>query len=1490
MERHINTYGGMNKDIGYDSIPPNYYIDAQDIRITTTDGESMGSWTNIKGNKVSFNIPTDSEDAFPVGEPFGPWTADNPEIIGYTTIRNRIILFVADDSDTKGWIYDVQYDPATREILPDFPSLKYYSDIFNLKKEWPIEALGRYESNCIQRVYWTDYNNFFRSLNIEDSELTSLPVGLVDIFPDVEYTQPLLKLVTGGGQLLSGVYQVAYRLKTFDGKQTLVSPPSNLIHVVADSELEVQSARYNANPIQVNTNKALTIEIDTSNYGDFETIELISLYFEDGNSIPTAQTIEEVSIGSQLSVTFNYTGAEGTIFDLELFTFASKNYAFKTPKTITQKDSSLVAANIKGSVVSVKTLLPPGETFDAKTRRYLNDGVSTPWPIDPDPLDPQENNLKNAFNTNVDPVLYPLDPNPDAGFNTDAHWDDYWNTNKQFKYQSDGATIGGEGPNITYKFHLEPFTIDGNNPTAGFGSVANIPDFPPHNLNDGYGDYANTTFPNNASPFISGLLRGYKRGETYRFGIVFYTKKGEATFVEYIGDIKFPDISDVDGAETIPGSGIQYFPTALADGNDTIGYSLGIQFSIDFTSCPSLYNNIESYQIVRVRRAETDKRRISQGMIKTFWKYIISTPPGSSNFDLRVDSSEDVLHLNPYYPVVGTIGPMAGMINGTFRVLEDMEPYAGGTSPGGITVSANYYVKGQYLGFYSPDISYGTYGVPDLGTTLSNNPSLLLTGAYFSTYDRDLVAGPIDLTAQDLGDSCRDYRRTIRSTYPTSFYSKENIKRWVRNDRFNMTDTIGYNSPVTPAFEDTNPATSYYMRNYYAIADYNDTTVPGDTLNDPQGGSTVTTDTPEIYKAGTSIIGRIGKVTTDPLFPGNPITASADDYFNTVSEIAPLNPNTLVPNSLLKPDVTPIMDLVLPKVEVYGGFNYDALEANIFIPASPVLDKTTSGANIFGGDIFITMFTLQTGTIEFNKDFYKIGTVFTGAYRQTNSTTELFPVEANINIDLAYGATVKTGVEYLHNGLQLEILRQETNNVETTYGKDNNMYRLNRVNERENDQVKFFIESQSQKDCGAPVNDVRTYLSNVKTNEESIDSWTKFEINSFYDIDDYGPINRILNWKDIVYFIQDRALGVYAINRAAITTTADGVPTELGTGKGFGKHQYYTKEHGSIHQWGVKSTDSGIYFFDALHRKIFMFAASGQQSQNNPISEIKGIHSLLQSLPDAVFFRKENGGDNPILKKGITIGRDKINDEVLFTFLGTGDYVDFSPGSTYTAGTIVFLTDSGLYYLVLVEFTASEDKDEAIQELLENSEVAQNLESFRDLTIVYDEIADQFSSMYSAKPKIYLENGDILQTPDPLNPEEIYTHNIGNYGEFYGVVQECELSLVINPNADINKVLRTLEFNSIVRDSNKVVDRTITITGFRVKNEYQDSGIIPYSANRIKRRFDKWRVKLPRDLNSPSQRARFRSSHFIVTLYFDNQVNKEIIMNRLMSYYDIQIF
>ena len=80
MEKQVNAYQGMNKDAGYDSIPNTHYINAVDIRITTTTGESMGSFTNIKGNVESFSVPQEGSGL--------------SEIIGYTTIRDKIILFV----------------------------------------------------------------------------------------------------------------------------------------------------------------------------------------------------------------------------------------------------------------------------------------------------------------------------------------------------------------------------------------------------------------------------------------------------------------------------------------------------------------------------------------------------------------------------------------------------------------------------------------------------------------------------------------------------------------------------------------------------------------------------------------------------------------------------------------------------------------------------------------------------------------------------------------------------------------------------------------------------------------------------------------------------------------------------------------------------------------------------------------------------------------------------------------------------------------------------------------------------------------------------------------------------------------------------------------------------------------------------------------------------------------------------------------------------
>lgn len=1458
MQARVNTYTGMNKDVAYDTLPETLYIDALDIRISTVNGESTGAFTNIKGNVESFTIPTSGEftdPKNPSGPPI-PWTADTPEIIGYTTIRNRIIIFVADNSGAKGWIYDVQYDPATRIILPGFPVLKYYSSAFNFKKDWPIEALGRYESDCIQRVYWTDYNNFFRAINLEDANLDSTPVGLIDNYPNVEFRQPLLKIVAGGGSLKAGEYQAAYRLITFDGKETLVSPPSNLVHVVSSSESLTQSAQYVGEPTAINTGKSLTFEVDTTGYDIFDKIEFLVLYFETGTAVPLAQSVETQNIGNNTTISFTYTGNEGSLTTVELFDFTVKNIAFKTPKTITHKDSTLVAANIKGSQVRLADLLEPGESFDASTLRYLNDGTSAP--------------ASGSFNTE---------------YNLDAHWDEDWHNNMQYKYQTDGVTLGGVGLNISYKFHLEPMSLDGDT-QAGFNNISPVlQTYDNHDLNDGYGIYTNNSFPSNTSPFISGLLRGYKRGETYRFGIIFYTLKGEATFVEYIGDIKFPDISEPDGANNI--SGTPYFILSQQDPsnpNITIGYNLGIEFTIDLSTCPNLQNKITGYQIVRVERTDVDKRRLCQGFLKSYYYQLINAPfAANPDYDFRVNTSINVLHLPP--PFANNSSTSTGNDIDTLQYMCDEQDVNNlvqfGTSP---TWSGPFTrIRSQHLAFYSPEISYKLNNVIDNSINLGNTPCLLMTGIHTRvTGDQDFIIDSSDHVPNsglDLGNFLKDYRYKHRTVAPISYNSVENIKKIKKAIYFNMPDDSTIESKVDVVGPVAPVTTDNYIRNYFVWT-------PSQDLNNPNGIGP-NEDQPLITRSGSNLSMLIEKISTDPLNGNSLTTFSPADYFI-------INGNTTYSNSIstigiATDEAVPIIDLVLPKTEVYGGFNQDALEANTFIIASPIIETSNLNPIVFGGDIFITMSTIQVAMTEFDQKFYKLGN-----YKYMQSGTDLRVLETSINTELDYGSTIKREVKYtVINGSTTEeqaYFRQENNNTFTFSGKVPDMYGYNLVNSRENNQVNFAVEPINQNNV-CIVNDVRTYLSDVKTNNETIDSWTKFALNNFYDIDDFGPINKIINYKDNVFFFQDRAVGVYAINRAAVTTSLDGVPTQLGQGQGFGKHQYYSKENGSIHQWAVRSTDSGIYFFDGLHRKIFLIGTTTKgEAQNAPLSEIKGIHSFLQVIGDACFYRKEKTGDNPILNKGVHIGKDVINDEVIFTFLGSGIVLIPNINTTYYPGDIVVINAEINYYVVVQEeITTGGSKPAVIDEILAVSETLENLNKIQDTSIVFDEITTSFSCRLSQTPKIWIDNADTLLSPNLSEANSsVYIHNIGNYGEFYGNITECSLSLVINEQADINKILRTIEFNSIVRDNNKLVDRTKTITAFRIQNEYQDTGKILYSSGRIKRRFDKWRVKIPRDINN--NRARLRSSYFIVTLYFDNTENKELIMNRLISYFDYQIF
>ena len=55
-------------------------------------------------------------------------------------------------------------------------------------------------------------------------------------------------------------------------------------------------------------------------------------------------------------------------------------------------------------------------------------------------------------------------------------------------------------------------------------------------------------------------------------------------------------------------------------------------------------------------------------------------------------------------------------------------------------------------------------------------------------------------------------------------------------------------------------------------------------------------------------------------------------------------------------------------------------------------------------------------------------------------------------------------------------------------------------------------------------------------------------------------------------------------------------------------------------------------------------------------------------------------------------------------------------------------------------------------------------------------------------PRIYINSGRFLLTPNPKLPQEVHLHNYGKYGHWYGEYIDSVLQFIVNPQPDTSKV------------------------------------------------------------------------------------------------------
>ena len=416
------------------------------------------------------------------------------QIIGWTTIRDSYYIYTTEDTSIVGgpgqiWKLNLSSVDNTPTLI------LIYNDLLNLTDKHPIEAIGRYENECTERLYWTDNFNKVRTLLVEDEVVHCVPVDSLNVTSILTHSAPVLEEIVNGGGLTSGVYQVAYRLKTSSGAETSFSPLSRIIPIISTPEIGTNFWEYIGEDSALSTGKAMSIsvkDLDTN----YDTIEILTLYRKTKTDTPLITSVVQEPIPSTGEFFYTISGTESNSFSVSLDEFLLANRSFTHAKTLTSKDNRLFVGNT---------------TYEGIKFDYTQ-------------FDPR------AYSHTLNSTTFNIDGNAETvftGINEEANGinDDY-DVNK---FKAGTSLYGGTGSFISYEIKTKQITADNKEITTASGTADSLPirsviDINPNPITLGENrDYPQPSLWQGVkNPYTYDINKGYQRDEIYRFAIVFY--------------------------------------------------------------------------------------------------------------------------------------------------------------------------------------------------------------------------------------------------------------------------------------------------------------------------------------------------------------------------------------------------------------------------------------------------------------------------------------------------------------------------------------------------------------------------------------------------------------------------------------------------------------------------------------------------------------------------------------------------------------------------------------------------------------------------------------------------------------------------------------------------------------------------------------------------------------------------------------------------------
>ena len=352
MRQDFHVFQGMRQDNHPIRQESKYLWEAHNIRFTARDDSTLLSMTNERGTKIV--------DRLIVGS-----------YIGHCVVGNYLVVFTVkkNKDSTLNYIHRIEKkaDGWVATIL--------YTGNLNMDVEHPIQALGIYEGELVQKVYWVDGKNQPRSINVVASRLLFKDQDIMELsdadknnlYPEgcFDFTQELLLneeiTVTreeGGGAFSPGTIQYAFSYYNRHGQE------SNLFYTT--ELLNISFPTRGGSPEDVVSN---TFHISIKNpESNFQYLRIYSIHRTSIDATPIVKIVTDIEITGSNEITYIDTGLTGSNIDPTKMLYIGGESIIAG--TIAEKDNTLFLGNIELNRKSI-----PDELKDALKEQVVTIGT-----------------------------------------------------------------------------------------------------------------------------------------------------------------------------------------------------------------------------------------------------------------------------------------------------------------------------------------------------------------------------------------------------------------------------------------------------------------------------------------------------------------------------------------------------------------------------------------------------------------------------------------------------------------------------------------------------------------------------------------------------------------------------------------------------------------------------------------------------------------------------------------------------------------------------------------------------------------------------------------------------------------------------------------------------------------------------------------------------------------------------------------------------------